>query len=46
MDKAARTRQRTVALSLPIAAVLYIGGEAVSPKGTERRPLQPASVPA
>ncbi len=36
MDNAARTRQRVLALSLPIAAVLYIGGEAVSPKGTDR----------
>lgn len=35
MDKAARIRQRTIALCLPIAAVLYIGGEAVSPKGTD-----------
>jgi hypothetical protein len=35
-DNAARTRQRVLALFLPIAAVLYIGGEAVSPKGTDQ----------
>jgi hypothetical protein len=36
MDNAARIRQRVLALFLPIAAVLYIGGEAVSPKGTDQ----------
>jgi hypothetical protein len=36
MDKAARTRQRMLALFLPAAAVLYIGGEALSPKGTDQ----------
>ena len=36
MDNAARTRQRVLALFLPVAAVLYIGGEAVSPKGTDQ----------
>jgi len=36
MDKAARTRQRVLALFLPVAAVLYIGGEALSPKGTDQ----------
>jgi hypothetical protein len=30
-----RSRQRVLALPLPIAAVLYIGAEAVSPKGTD-----------
>jgi hypothetical protein len=36
MDNAARTRQRVLAVFLPIAAVLYIGGEALSPKGTDQ----------
>ena len=36
MDNAARTRQRVAALSLPIAAVLYISAEALSPKGTDQ----------
>ena len=36
MDNAARMRQRVLALILPIAAVLYIGGEALSPKGTDQ----------
>jgi hypothetical protein len=36
MDHAARTRRRVLALFLPVAAVLYIGGEAVSPKGTDQ----------
>src|SRR5271170_2953710 len=36
MDNAARTRRRVLALFLPVAAVLYIGGEAVSPRGTDQ----------
>jgi hypothetical protein len=36
MDNTARTRQRVLALFLPIAAVLYIGAEAVSPNGTDQ----------
>ena len=36
MDNAARIRQRVLALFLPVAAVLYIGGEALSPKGTDQ----------
>jgi hypothetical protein len=36
MDNAARMRQRVLAFFLPIAAVLYIGGEALSPKGTDQ----------
>jgi hypothetical protein len=36
MDNAARTRQRVLALFLPIAAALYIGAEALSPKGTDQ----------
>ena len=36
MDKAARTRQRVLALFLPIAAALYIGAEALNPKGTDQ----------
>jgi hypothetical protein len=36
MDNAARIRQRVLALFLPIAAVLYIGSEALSPKGTDQ----------
>jgi hypothetical protein len=36
MGKAARTRQRVLALFLPIAAVLYISAEALSPKGTDQ----------
>jgi undecaprenyl-diphosphatase len=33
-NSAARTRQRILALFLPVAAVLYISAEALSPKGT------------
>ena len=36
LDSAGRARQRVLALFLPIAAVLYIGGEALSPKGTDQ----------
>jgi hypothetical protein len=36
MRKAARARQRILALFLPIAAVLYIGCEALDPKGTDQ----------
>ena len=36
MDNATRTRQRVLALFLPIAAVLYISAEALSPKGTDQ----------
>ena len=36
MYKAARARQRILAVFLPIAAVLYIGSEALDPKGTDR----------
>jgi hypothetical protein len=36
MDNAARTRRRVLALFLPVAAMLYIGGEAVSPRGTDQ----------
>jgi hypothetical protein len=36
MDNAAGTRQRVLALFLPIAAVLYISAEALSPKGTDQ----------
>jgi pimeloyl-ACP methyl ester carboxylesterase len=36
MDNAARTRQWVLAIFLPVTAVLYIGGEALSPKGTDQ----------
>jgi hypothetical protein len=36
MDNAARARQRVLAIFLPIAAVLYISAEALSPKGTDQ----------
>jgi hypothetical protein len=36
MDNAARTRQRVLAIFLPIAAVLYISAEALTPKGTDQ----------
>jgi len=36
MDNAARTRQRVLAIFLPVTAVLYIGGEALSPKGANQ----------
>ena len=36
MDNAARTRQRVLAVFLPATAVLYIGAEALSPKGTDQ----------
>jgi len=35
VNNVTRIRMRVLALFLPIAAVLYIGGEAVSPKGTD-----------
>ncbi|HEV3379736.1 MAG TPA: hypothetical protein VG142_01920 [Trebonia sp.] len=43
MDNAARTRQRVLAVFLPITAVLYISGEAVSPKGTDALATDTAS---
>ena len=36
MPKAVRTRQRILAIFLPIAAVLYISCEALDPKGTDQ----------
>jgi hypothetical protein len=36
MDSAARTRQRVLALFLPLAAVLYVSAEALNPKGTDQ----------
>ncbi len=36
MDNAAQVRRRVLAVFLPVAAVLYIGGEALSPKGTDQ----------
>jgi hypothetical protein len=36
MNNAARARQRVLAIFLPIAAVLYISAEALSPKGTDQ----------
>jgi hypothetical protein len=36
MDHAARMRQRVLALFLPVAAVLYLGCEALSPRGTDQ----------
>jgi hypothetical protein len=36
MDNVARTRQRVLAIFLPIAAVLYISAEALSLKGTDQ----------
>lgn len=36
MRKAARTRQRILAIFLPLAAVLYISCEALDPKGTDQ----------
>jgi hypothetical protein len=36
MDNAGRTRQRVLAIPLPVTAVLYIGREALSPIGTNQ----------
>jgi hypothetical protein len=36
MDHAARMRQRVLAVFLPVAAVLYIAAEALSPRGTDQ----------
>ena len=36
MDRAARMRQRVLALFLPLAAVLYVSAEALDPRGTDR----------
>jgi len=36
VDNAARTRQRVLAIFLPVTAVLYISAEALSPKGTDQ----------
>jgi hypothetical protein len=36
MDNASRTRQRVLAIFLPIAAMFYISAEALSPKGTDQ----------
>jgi MFS family permease len=36
MDNAARTRQRILALFLPLTAVLYIGAEGLTPKGLDQ----------
>jgi hypothetical protein len=36
MNTVLRTRQRLLALALPLTAALYIGAEGVNPKGTDR----------
>src|ERR1700749_1523 len=36
MNNAVLIRRRVLALFLPVAAVLYIGGESLSPKGTDQ----------
>ena len=36
MNNALRTRQRMFALALPLTAALYIGAEAIDPKGTDQ----------
>jgi hypothetical protein len=36
MDNVARTRQRVLAIFLPVTAVLYISAAALSPKGTDQ----------
>jgi hypothetical protein len=36
MDNAGRGRLRVLALFLPVAAAAYIGGEALSPRGTDQ----------
>jgi hypothetical protein len=36
MDNAARARQRMLAVFLPVTAVLYVGAEALNPKGTDQ----------
>jgi hypothetical protein len=36
MDNAARTPQRMLAIFHPVTAVLYMGGGALSPKGTDQ----------
>jgi hypothetical protein len=36
MEHAARIRQRILALSLPLTALLYVGTEALNPKGTDQ----------
>jgi hypothetical protein len=51
MDNAVRTRQRVLAIFLPVTAVLYISAEALSPKGGpalagSRSPSQPAATRA
>ena len=33
MDKAARARQRVLAIFLPITALLYVSADALNPKG-------------
>src|SRR5580693_5343598 len=35
-DKASRSRQRVLAVFLPITAVLYVGAEALDPRGTDQ----------
>jgi hypothetical protein len=36
MNNAVRTRQRMLAVSLPLTAALYLGAEGVNPKGTDQ----------
>jgi hypothetical protein len=36
MNKAVRTRQRILAVALPITAALYVGAQAFNPKGTDQ----------
>ncbi len=36
MNNALQTRQRMFALALPLTAAVYIGGECLDPKGTDR----------
>jgi len=43
MDNAVRARQRVLAIFLPVAAVLYVSAEAVSPKGTDQVAMDTAA---
>ncbi|HEY6481788.1 MAG TPA: hypothetical protein VIZ00_17255, partial [Streptosporangiaceae bacterium] len=42
LDHAGRMRQRALALFLPVTAVLYIGCEALTPRGTDQVPTSTA----
>ena len=46
VGNAARVRLRLLAAFLPVTAALYVGAEALDPKGTDEVVTRPGTIPA